>query len=1309
MRILLVDDDERVKRGIRGLLSSRSDWAICGEAKDGVEAVEKANELRPDLVLMDISMPRMDGLQAAQIILRDIVACDVVIVTQNDPVIARQQAASVGVRNFVTKSELSQKLVGVLDCVNSNRESKTSRVQPTEKIGSVAVQAVHPSPTASTRMSPNNSLGRIESAFAGGGEMGARIRSLDWSGTPLGDFALWPQSLRSAASICIGSGFPIAIYWGQELALLYNDAWSPIAGEKHPWALGQRARDVWPEIWETIGPLFNQVLITGEATRSRDQLLPMRRHGYTEECYFDYTFTPIRGEGGIVEGVFNAVLETTERVIGERRQRTLRELATGLAESRTPSGVCQQAATILKRDRHDVPFAFFYLLSDDSSEAYLAATTDVEDKNSAVPKKVAIERISELPTSMEAALANVFLANERKQFGLTPLKLLTESPWPEPVVCAVLNPFSRPGHDQPYGVLVSGLSPRRRFDAEYEGFLDLLASQITLAISNANEYEEERKRVEALAEIDRAKTDFFSNVSHEFRTPLTLMLGPIHDLLARSQTHLSPTAREQLELANRNGARLLRLVNNLLDFSGIEAGRTQAVYEATDLAGFTAELASVFRAATEQAKLNFIVDCRPIKEMAYVDREMWEKIVLNLISNAFKFTFEGEIEITLRQLEQFAELRVRDTGVGIPAQEMPRLFERFHRIPNTRSRTYEGTGIGLALVNELVKLHSGSIHVESTPLIGSTFIVRVPLGQDHLTGRQIGGNRPLSSTAIGAAPFVEEALRWLPESDTISTPAQGWLEDVLPAGPGRGSVTRRRVLIADDNADMRLYLGRLLNGRYELSYVANGREALNVINEQAPDLIVSDVMKPELNGMELLRELRSSPETATIPVILLSARAGEESRIEGLDAGADDYLVKPFSARELLARVGARLEIARFQREAKMRDERAVREADQQLRTLIESAPFGMYVVDSGFQISIVNAMSRVAFQNVNPLIGRDFADAMRILWPEAVAAEIIRIFRHTLDTGEPYSSRDFMSPRQDIEAEQAYEWDLHRVTLPEGQFGVVCYYFDSTRLRKAEQSIAESEKRFRALAENLEVDVRQRTRDLETQNLQILQQAENVRTLSLHLTQVQDDERRRIARELHDSAGQALAALSMTLAKMERTGSSGPEHAADIKEAQEIVQEVSQEIRTTSYLLHPPFLDENGIGVAVKAYVQGVEERSGLKINLDIADNLDGIPPEVKLAVFRVVQEALTNIHRHSGSKTATIRIAYAHGAISLTVADQGKGISAEKMTAIKARESGVGMRGIKDRVEQLNGTLNIDTGNSGTSIELTLPVPGK
>jgi signal transduction histidine kinase len=266
------------------------------------------------------------------------------------------------------------------------------------------------------------------------------------------------------------------------------------------------------------------------------------------------------------------------------------------------------------------------------------------------------------------------------------------------------------------GVLVVGLNPYRRFDDNYRSFLSLVAGQIAAGVANAQAYEEERRRAEALAEIDRAKTTFFSNISHEFRTPLTLMLGPLEDVLNdQVESGVAPAHRSRLEIAHRNSLRLLKLVNTLLDFSRIEAGRMEAHFEPTDLCKLTAELACNFESATEKAGLALSIDCEDLQQPVYVDHDMWEKIVLNLLANAFKFTFEGSIEVQLRasMAGQAVELIVRDTGVGIPESELARVFERFHRVEGQKSRSFEGSGIGLALVQELVKLHGGTIRVES--------------------------------------------------------------------------------------------------------------------------------------------------------------------------------------------------------------------------------------------------------------------------------------------------------------------------------------------------------------------------------------------------------------------------------------------------------------------------------------------------------------------------------------------------------------------------------------------------------------------
>ncbi|MGE3944239.1 MAG: ATP-binding protein [Alphaproteobacteria bacterium] len=748
--------------------------------------------------------------------------------------------------------------------------------------------------------------------LAGGGELGSLMRGLDWASTPLGPPETWPQSLRSAVSIMLNSRYPIALYWGPELALVYNDAWSPIPGSKHPWALGRPGREVWPEIWDTIGPLYERVLATGEGVWQEDELLPMHRHGYLEECYYNFTVSPVRGEGGQIDGIFNAVVETTFRVIGERRSHSLRDLADRLVGAKSVDDVCAAAANALAQASADVPFCLLYLL-DDSRHARLAGAAGIAPDGPASPTRIDLDDpAAAWPLADVRATAQVAIVGDlARRFEI----VLPGGPWPESAQGAMVVPIA--GSGGPAGILIAGISPRRALDDEYRAFIDRVAGDIAAGLTSAHAYQAERRRAETLAEIDRAKTAFFSNTSHEFRTPLTLMIGPLEDLLARAASDQVVADKRELELIHRNSLRLLKLSNTLLDFSRIEAGRVQATYEPVDIVAYTAELASIFRSATDKAGLRLVINCSPIPVPVYVDRDMWEKIVLNLVSNAFKYTFEGEIAIILRLAvdESAVVLAVRDTGVGIHEHELPRLFERFHRIEGQRGRTFEGTGIGLAFVQELVKLHGGTVRAESEVGRGTSITVTVPLGKAHLPLDRIGGERTAATTAVGAAAFVEEALRWLPDAENRGETVAG-RELIGPLLESLTPLRRPLVLLADDNTDMRNYVERLLGMQYEVEAVLDGQAALEAARRRRPDLVLSDIMMPRLDGFGLVSALRSDPDLREVPVILLPARAGEEASVEGLGAGADDYIAKPFNARELLARVASNLETARIRREA---------------------------------------------------------------------------------------------------------------------------------------------------------------------------------------------------------------------------------------------------------------------------------------------------------------------------------------------------------------------------------------------------------
>ncbi|WP_286192338.1 response regulator [Roseomonas genomospecies 6] len=812
-------------------------------------------------------------------------------------------------------------------------------------------------------MSDQTDVSAAPDFLASGGEMGAHMRAHDWESTTLGAPEDWPRSLKTAVRIMLTSRQPIWIGWGKELVYLYNDAYKSIIGGKHPWALGRPASVVWREIWDDIGPMLSTAMSGDEGTYVEGQLLVMERNGYPEETYYTFSYSPVPDDDGSPGGIICANTDDTQRIIGERQLALLRDLAAGTAEARTVQEVCERSARALAANPRDLPFALIYVADPDGASASLAGACGIKRGHPAAPEALALDGSSVWPF-IGAPDELEPVAGLETRFGAE----LPPGVWRRSPSQAAVLPIPASGETGRAGILVVGLNPFRLLDDGYRRFLGLVAGQIAAAITNVQTYEAERRRAEMLAEIDRAKTVFFSNISHEFRTPLTLMLGPLEEVL-RAEPERMPDHREDLAMVHRNGQRLLKLVNALLDFSRIEAGRTQARFEPTDLAAFTVELASGFRSACEKAGLGLAVDCPPLPGPFHVDRNMWETIVLNLLSNAFKFTFHGGIAVTLRLAGEGAELTVRDTGTGILTSELPRLFERFHRVEGAKGRSHEGTGIGLALVHELVKLHGGTIRVESEEGRGSAFSITIPSGTAHLPPDHVLAEPTGASTAMRAHSYVEEALRWLPAATHAAKPdVPAAFGDTAEMAAASETGERSRILLADDNADMRDYVGRLLEGRYTVEAVPDGLAALEAIRARRPDLVLTDIMMPRLDGYGLLRAIREGAGLQDLPVILLSARAGEEASVEGLTAGADDYLVKPFSARELTARVDAALAMVRLRRQVTT----ALRESEARFRNLADHAPVMVWVTELDASCTYLNR-SWYEFTGQTPETGLGF------------------------------------------------------------------------------------------------------------------------------------------------------------------------------------------------------------------------------------------------------------------------------------------------------------------------------------------------
>ncbi|HLJ86791.1 MAG TPA: ATP-binding protein [Candidatus Angelobacter sp.] len=1107
------------------------------------------------------------------------------------------------------------------------------------------------------------------------GEVAELIRAKDWSNSPLGPFREWPQALKTALSVILRCPYAVTLAWGPHLIQLYNDAYIPVLGKsKHPGALGNAVEHNFPEIWDKVGPQLRNVLERGEPALFTDFLLFLEREGRPEEWYCTFSYSPILSDDGRIGGVLNIGIDSSERVIEGRRLRTLSDLAARMPRARSEEEACQSASEALSGNLEDIPFALIYTYDASHHRLRLKGATVAQSP---------IARSYALIDTDSANLWPVRAALNEGQLEIiegiqSRLPDLPTSLWGVPTESACVVPITSATHTTPLGILVAGISPRKRFDPLYRRFMARVADQIAANIISARAQAAERRRMRALTELNREKTEFFGNISHEFRTPLGLVLGPVENVLDKFWEHQLPSQAdfEGLEIAHRSAMRMLKLVNRLLDFSQAEAGRLRAQFEPVDLSLVTAELAGHFQFAVERAGLRLILDTAPLSDPVFVDREMWEKIVFNLLSNAIKFTLQGEIEISLRQTKKHTDFSLRDTGIGIPGEDLPHIFKRFYRKTGV-GRATEGTGIGLALVRDLVKLHGGSIKVTSTVGRGTTFSVRLRTGAAHLPQDQVRqeqvrpGDKGMD-TAGDAKLYVEEALGWVEDGRSNLAPIRP--EPYVLSK----EKTRARILVIDDNVDTRNYLVSLLRAKYEVISHKNVEAARAAIRAYRPDLVITDIVMPGGDGLTFLKALRSDPETRTIPVVLLSARAGDDAKVEGIEHGADDYLIKPFTARELIARVHTHIELARTRREAGEREQMLRSEAEAQrtlLATVLEHMPDGLLIATAPeAEIILTN-------RKAEQLLRKNAANSRKI--------QDYYLSGGMHPNGAPYSMHELPLVRSVLLGEVVHGEELYYFH-PDGSKRWL--YMNSAPIRDNAGRVVAGVLTFLDITE---------LREAEEELLK--RRDDQIQYLAGQLITAQEEERRRIARELHDDIAQKLASLSFGLGALKNEGliqAGGLDKIASLKES---IGEILETTRHLSHELHPAVLELAGMDTALRGLCAEFSSGSGISIDCAIHGNAWSLSPDIALCIYRVAQESLHNIRKHSGATHAEVILNIEATQARLTVSDNGHGFDVRK----GKHYGSLGLASMEERVRLIRGTFQIDSApGQGTTLVARLPL---
>ncbi|CED85098.1 histidine kinase [Phaffia rhodozyma] len=780
------------------------------------------------------------------------------------------------------------------------------------------------------------------------------LDTIKWEDTRMGPKNKWPGSLRAALSIMLRTPNESIIWWGHPatgMTIFYNDAHARAVAAQHPDSFGALAAEAWAPIWEEYSAMAEDVVIRGQSLMRDDDLMFIGGL----ESYQSWRWTPLTRGDGSRGGLLINSLEATRKVIKERWLKSVRDIGRHTAAARSILEFSSGLLKCVEANPIDFGFAYLYHAKDIGSSTsenrdivlHLAGTVgvpsgDCSDHHASAPLTIDLNiyefnksNPQEMPDPSGKSrspwpLREAFMTQRVVHVeSLDPelAEILEPRSWGESPTSAVVIPISDDYNGGRLAFLIIGLNTRRPYDADYQEFIEDLRAQLLSNLRGISLFESEVLRTKRLEDMDKAKTFFFTSISHELKTPLTLIAGPLENLCA---TESNPSRKKIFTLAMRNATRLGRLIDGLMDFAKLEAGRLTGHFRPANIGELTADLAASFRPAIEVEKIEYNVSCESSTEVpVYVDREWWEKIVFNLLSNAFKYTLSGSVDVKLTYEDDYVVFSVSDTGIGIPKDEQSRIFERFHRVAST-SRSHEGTGIGLSLTLELINLHSATLSVTSstaeeseTGAHGSTFTVQIPYGRAHLPVAQVEDTRDLSTGITYGQGIIDEASRWYKNGSGSNTDSNNGSANLSDGGLSSDSSSpidvnalywnkhRDSILVVDDSHDMTTYLSSILSPYCKIIIASDGQEAFTKALRHKPDLIISDVSMPIMDGNQLLKALRANKETNLIPVILLTAKTSEEDRINGLIIGAEDYMSKPFSRNELIARSHLQMQLGK--------------------------------------------------------------------------------------------------------------------------------------------------------------------------------------------------------------------------------------------------------------------------------------------------------------------------------------------------------------------------------------------------------------